>query len=150
MRVRFDHESLDVYRVGLEFVGWAGRLAVGLSGTHRHARDQLLRSAQSIPLNVAEGNGKRAGGERRRYFEIARGSAMECAATLDVLVALGARSDQEVSEGKELLLRMVAMLTKMAPPSISRVRETLSTYWEGDNERIDNDDYENENGDEKD
>ena len=150
MKDHFDHESLDVYQVGLELVSWAGQLAAGLSGLHRHARDQLLRSAQSIPLNVAEGNGKRGGEERRRYFEIARGSAMECAATLDVLVALGARSEQEVSEGKKLLLRIAAMLTKMAPPGRSGARESERAYDAPCDGCIVTDDYENENGEARD
>ncbi|MCF7708777.1 MAG: four helix bundle protein [Verrucomicrobia bacterium] len=42
---------------------------------------------QSIPLNIAKGNGKTAQADRRRYFENARGSALECAAIQDVLVA---------------------------------------------------------------
>lgn len=50
----FDHERLDVYRVSLTFVGWSNRLCKGLSGLDRNARDQLIRSSQSIPLNIAE------------------------------------------------------------------------------------------------
>ena len=38
---------------------------------HCHAKDQLLRASQAIALNIAEGNGKASGGDRRRYFEIA-------------------------------------------------------------------------------
>ena len=58
----FDHEKLDVYRLALEYVAESFRIAKGLSGLHRHARDQWLRAAQSIPLNIAEGNGKRKPG----------------------------------------------------------------------------------------
>ena len=112
----FDHEKLDVYHAAIQFVAWAAGLVSGLDGAARHARDQLLRASQSIPLNIAEGNGKRTGPERRRFFEIARGSAMECAATLDVLVAIGACSPSDLAPGKELLYRVVQMLTRMAPP----------------------------------
>jgi four helix bundle protein len=64
----------------------AGRIGSGeaLAG-HRNAKDQLLRASQAIPLNIAEGNGKGTDGDRRRYFEIARGSALECGAVQDVL-----------------------------------------------------------------
>ncbi|MEM6458076.1 MAG: four helix bundle protein [Planctomycetota bacterium] len=112
----FDHERLDVYHVSIEFVAWANRMVADLSGTHRHARDQLLRSSQSIPLNIAEGNGKRGGADRKRFFEIARGSAMEAAATLDVLVAIGAIDPAELMAGKGMLLRVVGMLVRLAPP----------------------------------
>jgi len=108
----FGHEQLDVYRAAIEYVGWAYRLCNGLKG-HRNAKDQLLRASQSIPLNIAEGNGKATGGDRRRYFEIARGSAMECAAAQDVLEVCGALSSRDNADAKRLLDRIVAMLTKL-------------------------------------
>jgi len=80
------HEKLDVYRLAIDYVAWVYQTAGGLNGIHRPARDQWLRASQSIPLNIAEGNGKATGADRRRYFEIARGSALECAAIQDVLV----------------------------------------------------------------
>ena len=84
----FDHEKLDVYRLAMEYVADSFRIAKDLTGLHRHARDQWLRAAQSIPLNIAEGNGKRSLKDRSRFFDIARGSALECAAIQDVLVDL--------------------------------------------------------------
>ena len=81
--MQFGHEQLDVYRVSLEYVAWAYRLAKRLQGADRHARDQLLRASQSIPQNIAEGNGKGTKADRRRFFEIARGSALEYAAIQD-------------------------------------------------------------------
>jgi four helix bundle protein len=108
----FGHEQLDVYRAAIEYVGWAYRLCNGLKG-HRNAKDQLLRASQAIPLNIAEGNGKATGGDRRRYFEIARGSAMECAAVQDVLEVCGALSPRDNADAKRLLDRIVAMLTKL-------------------------------------
>ena len=109
----FDHERLDVYRVSIEFVTWSYRLAKSLKGVDRHARDQLLRSSQSVPLNIAEGNGKLPSAERKRYQRIALGSALESAATIDVLAACGAIEPTAASEGKALLRRVVSMLTRM-------------------------------------
>jgi len=113
---QFDHERLDVYWVSIELVAWVAGFADGLDGQARFARDQLLRSSQSIPQNIAEGNGKRQSPERRRYFAIARGSATESAATMDVLVAIGSRSTQQAEEGKRLCRRIVEMLVRLAPP----------------------------------
>jgi four helix bundle protein len=109
----FDHEKLDVYRVALELVAYAFQLCGPLSGRHRHARDQLLRSSQSITQNIAEGNGKRSVLDRRRFFEIARASALESAATLDVLLVCRAISGDQVAAGKVLLHRVVSMLSRM-------------------------------------
>ncbi|MGE3308652.1 MAG: four helix bundle protein [Limisphaerales bacterium] len=110
----FDHERLDVYRVSLEFVSWAYTQAQSLKGPDRHARDQLLRASQSIPLNIAEGNGKLPSPDRLKSLRIALGSALECAAVLDVLRVCGAMGEDASMAGKRLLERIVAMLTRMA------------------------------------
>ena len=69
----------------------------------------------SIPLNIAEGVGKPSTAERQRYHSIARGSAMECGAIVNVVKLIGGAgmSDGQLSEAKELLVRIVSMLTKM-------------------------------------
>ena len=61
-------------------------------------------------LNTAEGNGKRQRQVRAKFFDDARGSATECAACLDALVAKQAATKERVAEGKKLLLRIVSML----------------------------------------
>jgi four helix bundle protein len=113
---QFDHERLDVYWISIEFVAWVAQFVDGLDGSAKFARDQLLRSSQSIPQNIAEGNAKRQGADRRRYFAIARGSATESAASLDVLAAINAREVAQAEEGKRLCRRIVKMLVKLAPP----------------------------------
>ena len=117
----FGHEQLDVYRAAIEYVGWAYRLCERLKA-HGNAKDQLLRASRAIPLNIAEGNGKATEGDRRRFFEIARGSALECGAIQDVLEVCGALSSQENSDAKKLLDRIVAMLTRLGQRGYS-VRE---------------------------
>jgi four helix bundle protein len=123
----FDHEKLDVYRLGIEFVAWSFELCQRLSGPHRHAREQLLRSAQSVPQNIAEGNGKRSLADRQRFFEIARGSALESAASLDILVACRALPVEETEAGKRVLHRIVSMLTRMTDRA-PQVREEGAAY----------------------
>ena len=108
----FGHEKLDVYRAAIEYVGWAYRYCETSKG-HRNAKDQLLRASQAIPLNIAEGNGKATAGDRRRYFEMARGSALECGAAQDVLQACGVMPAEDNANAKVLLDRIVAMLTKL-------------------------------------
>ena len=84
-----------------------------MGGINRHARDQILRASQSILLNIAEGNGKATEGDRRHFFEVARGSALECAALQDILEIYGAIGAEESRKAKDLLDRIVAMLTRM-------------------------------------
>ncbi len=107
------HEKLDVYRLSIGYVAWVYEKVKTLNGIHRPARDQWLRASQSIPLNIAEGNGKTAGADRRRYFEIARGSALECAAIQDVLVVGHALDETESRSRKDELDRMAAMLSRL-------------------------------------
>jgi four helix bundle protein len=107
------HEKLDVYHLSIGYVAWVYEKCTGLKGVHRSARDQWLRASQSIPLNIAEGNGKTAKTDRRRYFEIARGSALECAAIQDVLVVGKGLDEEESRQRKGKLDRIVAMLSRL-------------------------------------
>lgn len=122
----FGHEQLDVYRAAIEYVGWAYRLSETLQG-HRNAKDQLLRASQAIPLNIAEGNGKATEGDRRRFFEIARGSALECGAIQDVLEVCGALAPETNATAKKTLDRIVAMLTRLGQRGYV-VREERAGY----------------------
>ncbi|MBD1401117.1 four helix bundle protein [Pelovirga terrestris] len=121
------HEKLDVYRLSIDYVAWVYEKAGTLNGVHRAARDQWLRASQSIPLNIAEGNGKTAEADRRRYFEIARGSALECAAIQDVLVVGKALREAESQSRKAELDRMAAMLSRLGGRGY-QIREDRSVY----------------------
>ena len=105
----FDHEKLEVYREDIAFVAW---LSDVLEGSLRvgDVKDQLDRASTSIPLNLAEGNGKFAPKDRCRFFDIAHGSALECAAGLDVLVAKKKLTLDQIRAGKESLQKIVRML----------------------------------------
>ncbi len=110
----FDHERLEVYQVSIDFVSWVGDLIDGpLSSCRISAVGQLDRASTSIPLNIAEGNGKRTTKDRCRYLDTSRGSAFECAASLDALVARRKLSEADVRPGKKRLLSIVRMLTKL-------------------------------------
>ena len=81
-----DHEKLDVYQRAIEFVACALRIAERLPRGQAPLADQLRRAAVSIPLNIAEGGGRnRESADRARFRAIARGSAMESGALLDVI-----------------------------------------------------------------
>jgi four helix bundle protein len=108
----FDHEKLEVYQSTLAFLGWLEPIL------QKHPKslsviDQLDRASTSIPLNIAEGNGKFTGPDRCRFFDIARGSALESAAALDVLVAKTRVSEQDILPGKDRLWSIVSMLVAL-------------------------------------
>jgi four helix bundle protein len=113
--MKFDHEKLEVYRYELEFVEWVTPLldeaAASAKGRTREVCDQLDRASLSALLNTAEGNGKRQRPVRAKFFDDARGSATECAACLDALVAKRVVSPERIIAGKDLLLKIVSMLS---------------------------------------
>jgi len=109
-----DYESLDVYRCAIEFVELAARIGAALPRGESERKDQLKRASISIPLNIAESSGKPAGSDRSRFLMIARASALECGAVLDVGVALAVIDSADAASGRSLLTRIVAMLTKMS------------------------------------
>ena len=105
-----DAEKLDVYRVALAAHAQATTI---LAGEHRILRHQLERASLSIVLNVSEGAGRRSRKDKRRHYAIARGSAMECAAAVDVIAIrdLGAVADVAALRG--LFVRAIQVLTKL-------------------------------------
>ncbi|HDR15202.1 MAG TPA: four helix bundle protein [Desulfobacteraceae bacterium] len=139
----FGHEQLDVYQRSIDYVSWAHNLAKRLTGVDRHARDQLLRASQSIPLNIAEGNGRGTDADRRRFFEIARGSALECAAIQDCLAACDVLNDDENHKGKAMLVRIVSMLTKLGRYK-PRMREDPAPYGRCDYDNDNDNDNDNQ------
>ena len=153
MRMHFDHERLDVYQAELRFVTWVTSLLAKIKQRPTNARiaevsDQLDRASLSMLLNTAEGNGRRQRQTRAKFFDDARGSVTECAACLDALVAKGICTSEEIDDGKQLLLRIASMLTKLimrfdssSASSVPVVREALQ---EEEFEREEED--ENENG----
>src|SRR3954469_6080471 len=109
MKIYFDHEKLDVYHEAIVFCGWVGEFLTSISAKAA-AKDQLDRASTSIPLNIAEGNGKFSARDRARFLEMARGSALECAACLDVLLVRKLATEKQLEEQKEKLARIVQML----------------------------------------
>jgi four helix bundle protein len=105
----FDHEKLEVYQATVGFIRDLEPLLERLPRSSV-LRDQLERASTSILLNLAEGNGKFTGPDRCRFFDNARGSALECAAGLDLLLAKGKSTADEIGIGKQSLARIVSML----------------------------------------
>jgi four helix bundle protein len=108
--VLLDAEKLDVYRLAVEFQAFVVRLLPKASAI---LRDQLERASVSVVLNIAEGAGRRSLGEKRRFYSIARGSATECAAAIDLLAARGLAEPDACSGARGRLVRIVQMLTRL-------------------------------------
>ena len=125
----FHHEKLTVYQRALEFASWSQDLIESLT-KKTSTRDQLERAGGSIGLNIAEGNGKFSPKDRARFFQIAHGSALECAACLDLLVARRCCAGSAIARAKSILEEIVKMLFTMLDQLGYRIAEDSAEYGE--------------------
>lgn len=110
----FTFENLDVYKRSVQF---ATKVEALLSeqkrSINRGFNDQLSRASLSIPLNIAEGNGRWHQADKRQFFWIARGSVFECVPLLEILKIKGCVSEFKYKELRSDLEAMGKMLTKL-------------------------------------
>ena len=131
----FHHEKLIVYQRSLEFAGWSQTLIDSLT-KKTSTRDHLERAGDSIALNIAEGNGKFSIRDRARFFQIAHGSALECAACLDLFVARQCCEADRIEKGKLLLEEIVKMLFAMLDKLGCRIAEDAPGFGEKAEEEV--------------
>lgn len=113
---KYDHERLEVYGVAMEFLDWRKTALRRVPRGCENLVGQLTRASTSIALNIAEGAGEFSAAERVHFFRIARRSSTECLSIMDVLDRLGLEAPQKVAEGRALLRRITAMLTRLCRP----------------------------------
>lgn len=136
------HERLDVYQCSIKFLSIALGLLDEIPRGFSPLADQLKRAAMGMPLQIAEGAGKRSAIDCRRFFDYARGSAMECSAALDVMRECKFGEKERIEVGKVLLDRIAAMLTKLAgrspsPTSPSALSDCAhATDWVSDSASV--------------
>ena len=109
MKIYFDHEKLDAYKKALAFAAWSESILERILKSAA-VHGQLDRARTSIVLNIPEGNGRFYSADRCKFFDIARGSGLECAGCLDLIFIKKLLSDTELDEGKSLLRDVVSLL----------------------------------------
>jgi four helix bundle protein len=109
MKIYFDHEKIDAYKKALAFAEWAEPVLERLPKSVA-VQNQLDRARTSIVLNIPEGNGRFTAADRCKFFDIARGSALECAGCLDLIFIKKLLSEVELDAGKSLLKDIVSLL----------------------------------------
>ena len=101
-------KRLDLYRVAREMVVALGRAGIA----DPELRSQAHRAATSVLLNLAEGL-PLTGAARRRHLNLARASAHEVVAAVDVAAALGVMSEEDSAAIQALCDRIIAMLWRL-------------------------------------
>lgn len=112
----FDHERLDVYQRAVELLDLVDRIVQQMPAGRAHLKDQLDRAATSIVLNIAEGAGEFSPRDKRRFYRIARRSANESAAVLQVVARRKQAPEPQLREALTLLHRIISMLVRMSQP----------------------------------
>ena len=126
----FGHEKLKVYQKGMEFAVVRSALLNRLS-RRVAACGHLERGSESVLFNIAHASSSWAPKERIVYLGYANGSALECAACLDIIVAKELLTACDVHPGKSLLVEIVSMLVSMWKTTANRVREDHAAYRTG-------------------
>jgi four helix bundle protein len=114
MFLELKHTHLDVFKVAKEFVLSCYRETKDFPSEEKFAMiSQIRRAALSVHLNVAEGCSRKSATERKRYYEIARGSLIEVDAALDIAVPLKYTSKEKLKELGVLMIRTFQLISKM-------------------------------------
>ena len=109
----FDHRKLVAYQHARSLYVQVHALVGNATWTERPLACQLLRASHSIALNIAEGAGEHSPADKARFYRIARRSAAECDAALDLLSLLPRYSNAAFGEPLQRLTEIAALLTTM-------------------------------------
>lgn len=119
-------QRLDAYQIAVQFLALASEINDSLPRGNSDRIDQLNRSAESVLRNIAEGAGRWSAADAAKHYKIARGEAMECVASFDVLKIRNLIDVERYAKGIELLERIVATLTRLVEAEMKRLT-TAST-----------------------
>lgn len=114
MGMELDHTKLDVYHRALDLLDLLDQMIDQLPPGRAHLKDQLDRAGTSIVLNIAEGAGELSGPDKQRFYRMAKRSATETSAIIDILERRHQAPDTLRSPIQDLIVRIVSMLTKLA------------------------------------
>jgi len=111
MFLKLNHQQLEVYSAARQFVLECYRLSNSLPSEERYGMTtQIRRAAVSVFLNIAEGASRRSATERKRFYEIARGSIIEIDASLDIASDLEYLKNYDLSKSGETMIKCFKLL----------------------------------------
>ena len=112
MFLKLNHQNLDIYGVSKQFVLECYKLTKSLPTEEKFGMiAQIRRAALSVHLNIAESSSRKSEAERKRYYEIARGSVIEIDAALDIAVELVYLNAVHTKSLGESMIRCFKLLT---------------------------------------
>ncbi|HEV7779853.1 MAG TPA: four helix bundle protein [Chitinophagaceae bacterium] len=114
MFLELAHTKLDVFTVAKQFVLLCYKETRVFPTEEKFAlTSQIRRAAQSVYLNIAEGCSRRSPAERKRFYEISRGSLIEVDAALDIAIELNYHSKEKFQELGTFVIRTFQLISKL-------------------------------------
>jgi four helix bundle protein len=114
MFLELSHTKLDIYQVTREFVLACYKATSDFPPEEKFGiTSQTRRAAVSVLLNLSEGCSRKSSTERKRFYEIARGSLVEVDTALDIAVNLNYTSPEKLTNLGVLIKRVFQMIPKM-------------------------------------
>jgi four helix bundle protein len=114
MFLQVNHQKLEIFKASRHFVFQCYKLTKELPADEKFGMISQIRGASlSVHLNIAEGCSRKSLVERKRYFEISRGSLIEIDAALNIIVDLGYSKEEKLTELGALLLGCFKMLSSL-------------------------------------
>jgi|SRR5690242_13008186 four helix bundle protein len=114
MFLKLNHQKLDLYSFSRLFVLECYRLSKELPSDERFGMvSQIRRAALSVHLNIAEGASRKSQVERKRYYEISRGSIIEIDAAIDIASDLNYLVGMNLEKLGETMIKCFKILTAM-------------------------------------
>lgn len=117
MFLTLNHQKLDIYGISRQFVSECYKLTKELPIQEKFGMiTQIRRAALSVHLNIGEGASRKSPAERKRFYEIARGSVIEIDAALDVANDLNYVTVAEARNLGSVMISCFRLLTRMIDP----------------------------------
>lgn len=114
MFLQLKHKSLNTYKAIRELTKEIYKVSSLLPQEEKfNMVPQMRRAALSVKLNFSEGSSRKSEAERKRFFEIARGSVVEIDAVIETAIDLNYFKQESLKSAGEHLNKCFAMLSKM-------------------------------------
>jgi len=114
MFLELSHTKLDVFKVSKEFLLSCYKETISFLSDERFAMiQQIPRAALLVHLNVAEGCSRKSAAERKRFYEIAKGSLIEVDVAFDIASNLNYTTKEKLNQLGILMVRTFQLISKM-------------------------------------
>jgi four helix bundle protein len=114
MFLQLAHTKLDIYQFSQELALECYRITKLFPSDEKYAMvQQIRRAALSVHLNIAEGSSRKSNIERKKYFEIARGSVIEIDTAIGIAYKLLYVNIEQLKELGNLIINNFKLLSGM-------------------------------------